>query len=94
MSYALSALGEEAVTQSQPVDPTTPAAPITRHSEPPVSIALKVMAVAAVPWVPVFGGAWLGKRWGGADGKWIGALGGFALSVAVLSSVERQMRGA
>lgn len=70
---------------------TVPAAEPAPISGSPVIVAAQLMGVAALPWIPVLGGAWLGKRYWDDTGKWVGGLGGFALSVGILASTLRKI---
>ena len=80
MSYRLSHLGEEAVVAAAAVpQPST------------VLVAAQLMGVALVPWVPVMGGAWVGKKMGGSDGAWLGGISGFVLSVAAMTALLKKV---
>lgn len=52
--------------------------------------ALSLMGVAAIPWIPVAAGAYIGKRYGSQG--W-GALAGFALSFLVLRHTAVKLGG-
>lgn len=67
--YTLSAVGEEAI---QPVKPPSMLVP-----------ALSLMGVALIPWLPVAGGVWLGKKYGRKTRDMvIGGAAGFGVSLA------------
>ncbi len=81
MSYALSHLGEAEIAAS------TVAARTPNYA----GQALAIMGVAAVPWIPVFAGGYVGDRLG--IGKGWGALAGFSISFLVLFSAAKSMGG-
>lgn len=78
MSYRLSHIGEAAVEQA---------------AQPSTSMPmLAITGAALVSWVPVVGGAWAGKKFGGADGAWIGGISGLVVSVVALTSLLKKVQ--
>lgn len=73
------------VEQPSTVADRTP--PYTRQT-------LSLMGVAALPWVPVVAGAWLGDRTLRDNGKLWGALGGFAVSFLTIRHFTKKLGGA
>jgi len=93
MTYALSHIGEAELAVAQPtaVEQQQPAQPV---AQPQYTYqAAQIMALTALPWVPVFGLAWLGDRYVGRRGKAIGAVTGFAISALVIRSMLRGFAG-
>lgn len=74
--------------------PVTPAAvPVSTTTPPYSQQALALMGVAALPWIPVVAGAWIGNKLID-DGKIWGALGGGLISFLVIRHSLKQLGGA
>lgn len=86
------------VGQDGPVpaaDATVEPAPYATERTPPYTRqTLSLMGVAALPWIPVATGAWLGGKTDLEHGKMWGALGGFALSFLTIRHFAKKMAGA
>lgn len=76
MSYRIT-LGDTTVT-------TTPVAKSN------LGVSLQLMGLASIPWLPVLGGMYVGKKVGGDDGRWLGAISGFTLSVVAMTCLLRK----
>lgn len=76
MSYALSALGEELQQQSDPNSPAKRAV-----------FGLGIIAICALPWVPILGAAYVGSRQTKKPltGAIVGGVVGTAVSTAIIS---------
>ena len=76
------------ITRSLGVDPVpaTEQAPTTVARKTPSQQALSLMSLAALPWLPVAAGAWVGDKYGK---KGWGALAGFSVSFFTLYWVEK-----
>lgn len=70
---------------------TVPAADPVPAPRLPVVVAMQLMGVAALPWIPVIAGSWVGKRYWDNTGKWVGGFSGFAISVGILASTLRKI---
>lgn len=70
---------------------TVPVSEPVSVAHSPAAVALQLMGVAALPWIPVLAGGWVGKRYWDDTGKWVGGLTGFAISVGFLASTLRKI---
>jgi len=75
-----------------PVPATTEQAPptVAQKTPPFTQQTLSLMSVAALPWLPVAAGAWVGDKY---NSKGWGALAGFAFSFIVIRSTMKQLAG-
>lgn len=83
MSYALSADAETAVVN----------APVAARTPNYTGQAVAFMGIAAVPWIPMLAGAWVGGKWDGDDGKYWGAATGVLFSLLTLRYIAKQTAG-
>ena len=70
-----------------------PGAPVGDRTPPYTRQALSLMGVAAIPWVPVVAGAWIGDRTVRENGKLWGAAAGFTLSFLTLRYYTKKFNG-
>ena len=68
------------VAQPAPAATTEQVSTVADRTPPYTRQTLSLMGVAAIPWVPVVAGAWLGDRALRENGKLWGALAGGAVS--------------
>jgi hypothetical protein len=85
MSYRLSHIGEAAAAEAQQPQPTTADMAVA---------STQIMLIGIVPWVPVVGGVWVGRKIGGKDAGWAGGMAGAVLSVVLLTSMLKSIQKA
>jgi len=73
-----------------PVPAETQAPTVAQKTPPFTQQTLSLMGVAALPWLPVAAGAWIGDRY---DSKGWGALTGFAFSFLVIHTTMKKLAG-
>ncbi len=84
--YVRSSLGVDT-----PVPATEQAPTVAQKTPPFTQQTLSLMGVAALPWVPVVAGAWIGKKY---DSEGWGALVGFGFSFLVIRTTMKKLAGA
>jgi hypothetical protein len=85
-AYVKSSLGVDT-----PVTPEAPVnEPASARTPPFTQQTLSLMGVAALPWLPVAAGAWIGDKY---DSKGWGALVGATFSFLVIRTTLKQLAG-
>lgn len=84
-THVASSLGVDTPVPAEPQAPT-----VAQKTPPYTRQTLSLMGFAALPWIPVAAGAWIGDRY---DRKGWGALAGFAASFFTIRHIAKQLSG-